>query len=367
MRHIALLSILTLGCSPATITADAAPARQTAKAPQHAPSTGLSLGELAGTTITLKDLDPKDQGPLIRQDAKSALERWKVLRSLAQQAALGKALDLAAQKEGINASQLMEKMKKMVPMNPITPEIIDAIHMSNKAHFKGQSAEAIKTIITERLTLDFQRAQEEEIKGLLLKRYGFSLKVPLPALPQFKVDAAHAPALGPKTAAVTVAIFSDFQCPACAQQANMNEALAAHYGTKVRWVYRHYPLSFHDQAPALAHASICAHEQKAFWPFHNRLFQERSGYDEEALIEHAKASGVADLTAFKACLADASKADLIAQDKAAGDAAYIQGTPALFIDGRPLYGMVSPAEFQALINGALQGAGVTPPEPLQAR
>ena len=142
MRRTVLLSFLTLGCSPATITADAAPATQTTKAPNHAPSAELSLGELAGTTITLKDLDPKDQGPLIRQDAKSALERWKVLRSLAQQAALGKALDLAAKKEGINASQLMDNMKKMVPMNPITPEIIDAIHMSNKAHFEGQSPEA---------------------------------------------------------------------------------------------------------------------------------------------------------------------------------------------------------------------------------
>ena len=82
--------------------------------------------------------------------------------------------------------------------------------------------------------------------------------------------------------------------------------------------------------------------------------------------EHiAQAVGVQDMKTFDRCLDDPSKGKVIDDDIAAGDRAFIEGTPALFINGQPLYNLVKPDALQALINAELKANGVTPPPPLK--
>jgi protein-disulfide isomerase len=361
MRFICLIA-LGMACAPSTPEAEAAPPAKAQKAVKTANDDGL--GTLAGEPLGLADLKPEQRAILTRHEAKASLERWMVLRNLAKDAALNKALTIGAKQDGLNAQQFLVKMKTEVPANPVTAEIIQAVFMSNQQHFEGQTLDQVKGMIREQLGKEFASVQEHEIRDSLFKRFPFVATINPPALPTFAVDDPASPSMGGAKAKVTVVIFSDFECPYCGRQAKINEALSKHYGDSVRWVYRHYPLDFHKAATKLAVASICAQEQNKFWAFHDRLFDLRSGFDNSGLRDHAAAIGVADLGRFVKCLDNPATGARIADDKKAADAAMIEGTPALFINGKPLYTMIDGDALQALISDELEAAGVKPPPPM---
>src|SRR6476661_4008747 len=79
---------------------------------------------------------------------------------------------------------------------------------------------------------------------------------------------------GSPTAAVTLEEFADFQCPQCgATHPIMNEIKAA-YGSRIRFIYRHYPLDIpaHDKSYDASVAAEAAGFQGKFWDMQNMLF-----------------------------------------------------------------------------------------------
>ena len=89
---------------------------------------------------------------------------------------------------------------------------------------------------------------------------------------------------GDASAPVTMIEYSDFQCPYCGAFEPTVAQVLKQYGNKIRFVYRHFPLSFHPNAEPAALASECASEQGKFWQIrlHMRLCFLRS---EERLRE----------------------------------------------------------------------------------
>ncbi len=84
--------------------------------------------------------------------------------------------------------------------------------------------------------------------------------------------------LGDPDAPLVVVEFSDFQCPFCAQHAlevqpTLNEEFIE--TGKVMWVFKHFPLGIHPQAPVAAAAAECAAEQNEFWAMHDLLFESQ--------------------------------------------------------------------------------------------
>src|SRR3989344_8447675 len=63
---------------------------------------------------------------------------------------------------------------------------------------------------------------------------------------------------GEKTATTTLVEYADFECPACAQFHPMTKELEKEFGSKVRFVYRHFPLSQHVNARFAARAAEAA-------------------------------------------------------------------------------------------------------------
>ena len=66
---------------------------------------------------------------------------------------------------------------------------------------------------------------------------------------------------GDKNAPVTIIEYSDFECPYCERFHPTMLEVMEKYDGKVRWIFRHFPLSFHPNAKPAAMAAECAGEQ----------------------------------------------------------------------------------------------------------
>ncbi len=146
-------------------------------------------------------------------------------------------------------------------------------------------------------------------------------------------DNSRSPRLGPEDAAVTVTVFSDFQCPYCSRVAAPLRELRGHYGDNVAVVFKHFPLSFHKEAMPAAHAAMCGHAQGAFWAFHDELFDNQRDLDVD-LFERVAADYELNLAEFARCLIEEPYTKAIEADMAEARAAEVRGTPTLFINGR---------------------------------
>ncbi len=138
---------------------------------------------------------------------------------------------------------------------------------------------------------------------------------------------------GDKNAKVFVIEYSDFECPFCKRHHPVMQQLMADYGGKVAWVYRQYPLNFHQNAEKEAEASECANElggNDAFWKYTDKIFERTTsngtGFALDALVPLAKEIGLNEAK-FKSCLDGGKYAQHVQQDETEGQAAGVSGTP----------------------------------------
>lgn len=143
-------------------------------------------------------------------------------------------------------------------------------------------------------------------------------------------------------------------CPFCARlQPTLDEA-RNRYGDRLRFVYRHFPLSsIHPHAWKAAEASLCAHDQGRFWEMHDLLFAEQDSLGIVALNEKAARLGL-DAEAFDVCLDSRQHHETVLADVLDGEALGVTGTPTMFINGRLVSGAVPIEELAAVIDDELR-------------
>jgi protein-disulfide isomerase len=163
------------------------------------------------------------------------------------------------------------------------------------------------------------------------------------------------PSRGPSTAKVTIVEFSDFQCPFCGRVNATLEQLLRDYPNDVRILFRHSPLPFHNNAAPAAEAAVAAEKQGKFWEMHDKLFADQNDLERPSLELHAVQVGL-DLTAFRAALDTHAGKARVDDDLALGRQLGVRGTPAFFIDGRPLTGAQPIAAFKQIIDDELARA-----------
>jgi protein-disulfide isomerase len=139
---------------------------------------------------------------------------------------------------------------------------------------------------------------------------------------------------GNKDSKVEVIEYSDLECPFCLKHNKTMAQLYNEYKDKVKFVFRHFPLSFHENAYKAAMAVECAAEQGKFWEMHDAAFvaneAEKMGVD--TWKADAKKMGL-DTAKFNACLDGDKYATKISTDQNEGSAAGVSGTPTTFISG----------------------------------
>lgn len=102
--------------------------------------------------------------------------------------------------------------------------------------------------------------------------------------------------------------YSDLECPFCKKFHQTMKQVLKEYGDKVAWVYRHYPLPFHENAQKEAEASECAADQGGnitFWNYVDELLDRTTsngkGFSLDKLVPLAEELGL-DGKKFKTCL-----------------------------------------------------------------
>jgi protein-disulfide isomerase len=173
--------------------------------------------------------------------------------------------------------------------------------------------------------------------------------------PRVAVATAGHATHGPADAPVTIVEFADFECPFCGGLFSTLKTIELAYPGKVRFVYRHFPLTkIHPYAQKAAEAAVCAGEQGRFWEMHDSLFRSQRDLGVESLKRRAKELGV-DAAAFDVCLDSGRTAARIKEDVSDAAKAGVRGTPTLFINGRMLLGN-QPVELRAIIDDELRRA-----------
>ncbi|MBX3295493.1 MAG: thioredoxin domain-containing protein [Acidobacteria bacterium] len=197
--------------------------------------------------------------------------------------------------------------------------------------------------------LDLEDALRRRLIAKYAVRYVYNRPDPL----VLNVSADDDPAFGPATAPVTVVMFSDFQCPACARTHPELKRVIAEYKDKVRFVVRDFPLeNAHPNAFEAALAANAAHRQGKFVEYIEILYRNQEALDGASLRKYAEELKL-DLAKFEAAMADPVAIAEIRKDQADGRAYGVAGTPTIFVNGVKVHRLSAPA-FRDAIERALK-------------
>src|SRR5215468_7436525 len=172
-------------------------------------------------------------------------------------------------------------------------------------------------------------------------------------------NAASAHIRGKPDAPVTLEEFGDFQCPPCGQFAAFADELLKEYDSRLRIVFRNFPLPGHEHAREAALAAEAAGFQGKFWEMHDTLYREQTSWSKapntrELFESYAGTIGL-DMDQFKKDMDSDKAKERIDSDHALGDFLGVKVTPTLFINNRPVdLKDKSPEGVRAAINAALE-------------
>ena len=137
-----------------------------------------------------------------------------------------------------------------------------------------------------------------------------------------------------KNPKLTIVEFTEFQCPYCSRIAPVMKELNEKYPDKIKFVYKHFPLSFHSNAKAAAASAIAAQKQGKFWEFRYALAPHSRELSDSTYLAIAKEIGL-DVEKFKKDMVlDSAMEARIDKDFQLGVKVGVQGTPNFYINGK---------------------------------
>lgn len=138
---------------------------------------------------------------------------------------------------------------------------------------------------------------------------------------------------GAEYAPVTMVEYGDYQCPYCAEAYQIVEMIRNYFGSRLRFVFRHFPLTeVHPFAEQAAETAEFASTQGLFWQMHRLLYESHAQLNAPELLASARALGLSQAT-LEAALANQTYAPEVQEDFLGGVRSGVNGTPAFFIQG----------------------------------
>jgi len=150
---------------------------------------------------------------------------------------------------------------------------------------------------------------------------------------EVRVSIDDDPIKGDPKAPITIIEFSDYQCPFCRRfHQEVLPSIENEYISKgkVRYVFRDYPLSFHQQALPAALAASCAADQGKYWEVNDFLFENPTKLDIPNVLDSAKGLGLK-YDEFEKCINEKKYEPEIQKDIEDAKKYGISGTPSFFV------------------------------------
>ena len=138
---------------------------------------------------------------------------------------------------------------------------------------------------------------------------------------------------GPEDAEVILVEYGDFECPHCGRAYSIIKRIQKHFGQRLGFVFRHFPLSeMHPHAESAAEAADFAGAHDKFWEMHDLLFENQERLSEPVYLELAEKLSLAPEALGQALEEGKYKAHVRA-DFSSGVRSGVNGTPTFFING----------------------------------
>lgn len=138
---------------------------------------------------------------------------------------------------------------------------------------------------------------------------------------------------------VSIVVYADFQCPACATESQVMARIWSRIEDRAHMIFRHYPLTASNpHAWTAALYAEAAGRQDRFWEMHDFLFVNQPIWsflpEVESEFDSYAETLELDLEQLRADLENDEVIDKVRNDQRGGNAAGVRSTPAMFINGQ---------------------------------
>lgn len=235
----------------------------------------------------------------------------------------------------LTACTSKDDLKKVMKENPdIITEAIEAnpekfIDALNNAVKKAQEGQGAK--------------REEEEKKQLEESFNNPLVAEIRSDESFR---------GNKDAPITLIEYSDFECPFCSRGFSTVMELMEKYKGKIRFAYKHLPLSFHPQAMITSqyYEAIRLQSEEKAWEFHDAIYKDqRKLQNGEKFLKEVATKLKVDMKKLASDKDSEKVTKRIEADMAEASKFGFQGTPGFLLNGIPVKGAYPSAHFDSLI------------------
>jgi protein-disulfide isomerase len=160
--------------------------------------------------------------------------------------------------------------------------------------------------------------------------------------------------VGKTDAPVSMVQYGDYQSEACAKAHKTVKKLLELFEGKLRFNYRHFPLTqVHQHAQKAAEASVGAAQEGKFWEMHDLLFHNQRRLGAVSLKEYAREAGVMDKN-FLPKLVDSAYGWTVRADLLTGLNIGVRDVPSFFINDEPYTGKPTLEGLSKAIEDALK-------------
>lgn len=235
----------------------------------------------------------------------------------------------------MSEKDIADKMAKVLKDNPKV--LTDAI--------EANPAEVV---------MSFQKAVKDAQEVLAKKREEDEKKqleetFDKPLQPKIRDDEAIR---GNKDGPITLVEYSDFECPFCSRGYETVMDLMKEFDGKIKFIYKHLPLSFHQQAMVASqyYEALRMQNHELAFKFHDEIYknQKKLRNGEAFLKEIAKKLG-ANMEKLAKDHKTQAVLDRIQEDQEEAASFGMQGTPGFLINGIPVRGAYPAAHFKDIV------------------
>jgi len=160
--------------------------------------------------------------------------------------------------------------------------------------------------------------------------------------------------VGNVKAEVTLEEFGEYESEACAKANEIVKKLLVDYDGKIRFNFRHFPMTnIHQRALKAGEAAVATAQDGKFWEMHNILFANRRNLGTTSLKLHSKEAGVNNKR-FLDELVNATYGWQVQGDLREGLDRGVKDVPTFFVNGVRVTGKPTYEELSKAIDAALK-------------